>query len=201
MDTFRRTDCVRDELFRAIERYDIKKLLKAGSNSSLGVISEEELHKLLKHKSKQWMREEFKRLILENGRLKNFAAFILDYNSHVQKAALAALQNESRFNTGTRLPLPANAYTRNKLKGPPDFADDKGSNNCSQEYSSATSSSNSRTPPSPMEVDTKVSNASGNLSWLHWMYAWSLVSIKFFYWEKTGQGEFSSIMYPAYISY
>ena len=164
-DTF---GSVRDELFRAIERYDIKKLLKASSSSSLGVISEEELHKLLtEHKSKQWMREEFKRLLLENGRLKNFAAFILDYNSHVQKAALAALQNESRFNayTSTNLQLPTNgnAYvTTNKLKACPPanryIADDKCIGSSQESSSAASSSSNSRTPPSPMEVDTKVSN-------------------------------------------
>ena len=156
---------VRDKLFRAIERYDIKKLLKASSASCLGVISKEELHRLLKHKNKQWVREEFKRLILENGRLKNFAAFILDYNNHVQKAVFAVLQNESRFSTDTKLTLPANAYpTRNRLKGcpadPADLAesDDKSciNNYCSQ--TSCWSSSNSRTPPSPMEVDTKVCN-------------------------------------------
>ena len=159
-------ESVRDELFRAIERYDVKKLLKASSASSLEVISEEELHKLLKHKNKQWIREEFKRLILENGRLKSFAAFILDYNNHVQKAVFAVLQNESRFSTDTKLPLPANACpTRNRLKGCPadpiDLAesDDKSciNNYCSQ--MSSWSSSNSRTPPSPMEIDTKVCNA------------------------------------------
>ena len=161
---------VRDELFRAIERYDVKKLLKASSASSLEVISEEELHKLLKHKNNQWIREEFKRLILENGRLKKFAGFILDYNNHVQNAALAVLQNESRSSTDTKLPLPANACpTRNRWKGcpadPTDLveSDDKsGINNyCSQ--TSSWSSSNSRTPPSPMEVDTKVYMQCSNL--------------------------------------
>ena len=145
---FRRNDCVH-ELFRTIERYDIKKLLKAASNSSLGVIFEEELHQLLKYKSKQLMREEFKRLILENDRLKNFVAFIMDYNGHVQKAAFAALQCESR------LQLSPNIYTRSKGSCPPGPAAKSG--NYSQESSSA-SSSNSRTPPSPMDVDNKVNS-------------------------------------------
>jgi hypothetical protein len=170
----------RDELFRAIERYDIKKLLKASSNSGLGVISEEELQELLKQKNKQRIREEFKRMILENGRLKNFAAFILGYNDPVQMAVLAVLQNESSFNVDTKLPLPANACLtlRNRdLKGctanPVDnveLADDK--NNCSQ--ASSWSSSNSRTPPSPMEVDTKVRNAYyDNLKFLHFFDLYS----------------------------
>ena len=143
---FRRNDCVQ-ELFRTIERYDIKKLLKAASNSSLGVLFEEELHQLLRHKSKQSMREEFRRLILENDRLKNFVAFITDYNGHVQKAAFAVLQRE------TRLQLSAA-----KNKGCPSYpvVPKGGINHTDGQELSSTSSSNSRTPPSPMEVDTNL---------------------------------------------
>ena len=115
-----KNDRVVHELFRSIgERYDMRKLLKAASDSSLSVISEEELHQLLVEHQDQKMAlcEGLKKLMVkDDGRLKKFAQFILTYNDPVQKNALATIQQHHR----------------------------------------SRSSSGSNTPPSPMDVDSKV---------------------------------------------
>ena len=152
---YTKNDRVVHELFRTIgERYDMKKLLKAASDSSLSVISEEELHQLLVEHQNQKMAlcEGLKKLMVkDNGRLKKFAQFILAYNNHVQKTALATIQlldgNQwSLWNTNAvEYSTHSEAYP---LPGP--------MRQLIQHHHRSGSSSGSNTPPSPMDVDSKV---------------------------------------------
>lgn len=125
-------------LIAAIGRYDIKKFLVAASASRFEVISEGERKEIVGQAgSSEKMRESFEKLIVEKDRLKNLASFILDYNGRVQKAALAVLSPVKR---------PA-----------PKLANKGGYSSTEGEESASSSSSTSRTPPSPMDIDTKVS--------------------------------------------
>ena len=82
------------ELFRSIKRYDIDDLIEAASVSEdWYVISKEEKIEIKSQNSKRdSMREHFKKLIIENGRVTQLANFILRYNSPAQNAALAVLK-------------------------------------------------------------------------------------------------------------
>ena len=160
---YTRNDRVVHELFRTIERYDMRKLLKAASDSSLSVISEEELQQLQDEHQNQKMAlcEGLKKLMVkDNGRLKKFAQFILAYNEHVQKTALATIQlldgNQwSLWNSQNAAPECSGSL----LSGP--------MRSLIQQRHRSRSSSGSNTPPSPMDVDSKV--------WLSNMhaYVWS----------------------------
>ena len=145
------------ELFRAIERYDIRRLLESASASNLEVISKEEVSEIVGHQSRQRVLEDFKKLILEKDRLKNFVAFLLDYNGHVQKAALAVLYPDSR----TQLLANIDAGTVSS-EGQP-----HGVYKQSQESSSTSSS---RSLQSPMDVDPKVINDPVHTLSLHITY-------------------------------
>ena len=129
-------------LLGAIRRYDISRLLVAASASRFEVISEEEKSEIIKNaqSDQRKMRKDFEALILEKDRLKHLASFILHFNRQVQDAALEVVSPVKR-----RTQPPANKY---EFGCSHDFSD-------SQE--SSFSSGNSKTPPSPMDVDTKVS--------------------------------------------
>ena len=148
MDSFyTKSDSVVHELFRTIERYDMKKLLKAASDWKPRVISDEEMHQLIEHQNRTKRCEHLKGMIMGNGRLKEFINFILAYNGHVQKAALATLQllgdsQSSVSNTNAECSTHSECYP---LPGP--------IRDLIQQQHGSRSSSGSNTPPSPMEVD------------------------------------------------
>lgn len=126
-------------LLRAIGRYDIRKLLVAASASRFGVLSEKERTEIFRDaQNNQKIYDDFETLIVENGRMKNLASFILEYNRRVQDAAVEVLKPSTLI---------------------PTFIWSEGSPRKSSNQVSFSSSS-SGTPPSPMEVDTKVSNSS-----------------------------------------
>lgn len=128
--------CCERALLGAIGRYDIRKFLVAASASRYGVISEEERTEIFSTgQTNQKIYDDFQTLVVEKGRIKNLAAFILEYNGRVQDAALEVLKQSTL--------IPAFLTCED----------------CPQNKSSQVTSSNSSsgTPPSPMDVDTKVS--------------------------------------------
>lgn len=156
---YTRDDRVLHELFRSIERYDMRKLLKAASDSDLSVLSGEEMYQLIQQQNELPICDGLKKLIIkDSGRLKRFAQFILDYNSHVQNTVLATIQLLDGNQQGSRRIATAPAEqcsTRGEagslLPGPFRRA-------LIQHQHRSRSSSGSNTPTSPMDVDSKVNS-------------------------------------------
>ena len=123
-------------LLGAIGRYDIKKFLVAASASRFGVISDEERTGIFRDaQNNQKIRDDFQSLIVGKGRLKSLAAFILDYNSHVQEAAQEVLKRLTLTSAGIESEV---CPLKNRNRG-------------------SSFSSSSGTPPSPMDIDYQVS--------------------------------------------
>ena len=154
---YTKDDRVVHELFRSIERYDMKKLLKAASDSHLSVISVEEMRHLIQQQNKMPICEGLKKLIMkDNGRLKRFAHFILAYNDHVQNTVLATIQlldgnQGSCWNTTA----PAEQCSTHSEAGSPLPGPFRA---LIQQHHRSRSSSGSNTPTSPMDVDSKVNS-------------------------------------------
>ena len=133
--------CSERTLINAIAKYDVKRLLGAAAVSNHGVITEEERKEIVERGqiSQKVLCEKFEALIVENGRVQNFARFILEYNRRIQNAALAVLYPTGRIHPPTSSSVPSSTIIPS---------------NTSQE------SCSSRTPPSPMDIDAKVCNCS-----------------------------------------
>lgn len=136
------------ELYQAIDRYDIEKLIDAASVSDWRVISKEEKREVEKKSSKQRMCEHFIKLLVERGRVKQFAGFILQYNSLIQNAALALL---AKVSSGAGTADSRKEASCSSTISPP----------CSEKSYTfreerRKSSSSSTSCMSPMEIETKV---------------------------------------------
>lgn len=131
----------------------MKMFLKAASESSPTVISDEELHQLVKQQNKTALCEGLKKLIIrDNARLKKFVRFVLSYSGHVSDAALATLQLLDGSSTQWSLPT---KYGNRSGPSPSSVISQEGLIHDGQLHlDKPSSSSNSSTPQSPMDIDT-----------------------------------------------
>ena len=129
------------KLLSAIWKYDVERLLSAASTPIHAVISEKEKKEIVERgqSSQKRLCESFISLVLENGRTQNFARFILEYNRPSQDAALGVL-----YPAGRTPPPPTSVISCSNACSSSDYSQD------------GQDSSTSRTPPSPMDIDTKV---------------------------------------------
>ena len=88
-----KNDSAIHELFRTIERYDMKMFIEAAaSDCNPRVISTEEMHRLLRYQNKTKMCAKLKKLLINDAdRLTKFAHFTFTYNVRIHNAAQEAL--------------------------------------------------------------------------------------------------------------
>ena len=139
-------------LLQSIKRYDIGELLDAAATfQDWLVISNDEKKEIEKQSSKQESLDRLIALVTENGRITQFANFILRFNSPIQDAALAVTCSM------TVKPKVVNAYSQihndcNRLEKTSTLQQHAADSQSSRK--SSDTNLTARASTSPMEVDT-----------------------------------------------